>query len=419
MKIKVKKGEAHGKIAVIPSKSYAHRILLCSALSEKEVKVCGLIDSKDILATKNALLALGASFKEVEGGLLVTPLSYDGSEKRVFCDESGSTLRFLLPVISALGINAVVDGKDGLRRRPIKLLLDVLRSGGAVIEGDSLPVNMSGRLTAGKYILDGSQSSQNLTGLMYALTLLDKPSEIVLTNGLVSVGYVDISLDVMRNFGARIDKTDSGYIVYPSSFSGVDDVTVEGDYSSASFLMALGALTGEVEVTGLNPQSKQGDKAMIDVLTKMGADIEQGDSVICKKSALKAIKLDATDIPDLIPIIAVCCAFSDGVSEIKGVDRLKIKESDRLRAICDMLDNFGVGHRYEANTLYVYGGKVEKSTGVINGYNDHRIVMSASVMAMAVGEAVIEDMEAINKSYPTFFEDLKVLGGDNIAEVLR
>ena len=419
MEVKVKKGEARGKIAIIPSKSYAHRILLCSALSNSEVKISGLIDSKDIIATKNALKALGTSFKEVEDGLVVTPLNYDGGEKTVFCGESGSTLRFLLPVISALGINAVVDGKEGLRRRPIKLLLDVLRSGGAVIEGDSLPIKMSGKLTSGRYILDGSQSSQNLTGLMYALTLLDEPSEIVLKNGLVSVGYVDISLDVMRRFGARITKTESGYIVYPSRFSGVKSIDVEGDYSSASFLMALGALTGEVEITGLNPNSKQGDKAMIDILKKMGATIKLTDSVICKQSALKAIKLDATDIPDLIPIIAVCCACCEGVSEIKGVDRLKIKESDRLKAICDMLTDFGVIHYYSNDALYVYGGTKRSVKKTIKGYNDHRIVMSASVMATAVGDAIIDDMEAINKSYPTFFEHLKVLGGEDIAEVLR
>lgn len=418
MKIRVRQGEAKGKIAIIPSKSYAHRILLCSALSLHEVKVLGLIGSKDILTTKNALSSLGVGFKETEDGLVVTPLSYDGGEKTVFCDESGSTLRFLLPVISALGISATVDGKEGLRKRPIKLLLDVLRSGGAIIEGDGLPVKMSGKLKAGKYVLDGSQSSQNLTGLMYALSLLDEPSEIILMNKLVSVGYVDITLDVMRSFGACIDKTDSGYTVYPSKFSGVDTAYVEGDYSSASFLMALGVLAGEVEITGLNAHSKQGDRAMIDVLRSMGADIEVSDSVICRKSDLRAIDLDATDIPDLIPVIAVCCAFSDGVSRIRGVDRLKIKESDRLQAICDMLDNFGVKHSDEPDTLYIYGGRVEGCRGTLKGYNDHRIVMSAAVMATVAGDATIDDMEAINKSYPTFFEDLKVLGGENIAEVL-
>lgn len=419
MEVKIKKGEAHGKISIIPSKSYAHRILLCSALSDDEVEVKGLIDSKDILATKNALKSLGVGFKEVEDGVLVTPISCDGGEKSVFCDESGSTLRFLIPVISALGINAVVDGKEGLRRRPIKLLLDVLRSGGAVIEGDSLPIKIGGKLKPEKYILDASQSSQNLTGLIYGLSLLDKPSEIVLTKGLVSVGYVDITLDVLRRFGARVEVTDNGYMVYPSRFSGVKSIAVEGDYSSASFLMALGVLTGNVEIIGLNPNSKQGDKAMVDILKQMGANIEQRESVICKKSALKAISLDATNIPDLIPIIAVCCACADGISQIAGVDRLKIKESDRLKAVCDMLTDFGVIHYYSNDTLYVYGGTKRSVKKVVKGYNDHRIVMSASVMATALGEAVIDDMDAIKKSYPTFFEDLKVLGGNSIAEVLR
>lgn len=418
MEVKVKKGNTKGKIAVIPSKSYAHRILLCSALSDQKTRVKGLIDSKDILATINALKSIGAEFGHLGDEVIVSPITRVDVAK-VFCDESGSTLRFLLPVISALGLQCEVDGKEGLRKRPIKLLLDVLRSNGAKIEGDSLPIKMSGSLKSGKFIIDGSQSSQNLTGLMYALTLLDKPSEIVVKGVQVSTGYIDITLEVMRSFGARIEKTDTGYMVYPTTLKRDGVVEVEGDYSSASFLFALGALTGEVEVVGLNKHSKQGDKEMIDVLKGMGADIEFNDTVVVKKSKLHPIELDATDIPDLIPIISVCCAFADGVSRIKGVDRLKIKESDRLQAIIDMLGNFGIKTSYERDVLYVYGGNPSKPSVTINGYNDHRIVMSASVFATAVGETVIKDMEAIRKSYPTFFEDLNALGGDNIAEVLR
>lgn len=415
MNIKVLQGKAQGSVSIIPSKSYAHRILIASALGESPVRVGGLIDSKDIVATIDALKALGATFTLSPNDLLVNPIQKTDGVKKVFCDESGSTLRFLLPIISALGIDAVVDGKDGLRKRPIKLLLDVLRQGGATINGDSLPIKMSGKLTPGRYELDGSQSSQNLTGLLYALSLLDGPSKIVLTNGLVSVGYVDITLEVLKEFGANIVKDSDGYTVYPSKFKNTHCIKVEGDYSSAAFLMALGVLTGSVTITGLRTDSKQGDKAMIDVLRQMGASIVvDGDKVVCKKSDLRAIDLDATDIPDLIPIISVCCSYSDGISKIKGVDRLKIKESDRLTAICDMLDNFGVGYEYSDDTLTIYGGKVCECSGEIKGYNDHRIVMSGAVMGFASKGAVITDKEAINKSYPTFFDDLRKLGGKTI-----
>ncbi len=418
MNILVKKSDIQGNIRVIPSKSYAHRILILSALSKSTVTVNNLIYSKDILATINALISLGAKIDVVGDSVKVEPIVVDSEQKSVFCDESGSTLRFLLPIISALGLTATVDGKQGLRNRPIKLLLDLLVEHGVSVSADSLPVTLSGKLKAGTYVLDGSQSSQNLTGLMIALTLLDEPSEIIIKNGLVSVGYVDITLEVMKLFGANVEQTDKGYIINPTTFNVCDDISVEGDYSSASFLMALGALCGDIAISGLKLDSMQGDRAIVDILAKMGADISIGDTITVKKSDLKAIDIVATDIPDLIPIIAVCCARAKGVSSIKGVNRLKIKESDRLKAVCDMLTDFGVIHYYARDTLYIYGGTQKAPTRPIKGYNDHRIVMSASVMAVATSMAEITDSEAVEKSYPNFFEDLRALGGDEIAQVL-
>ena len=418
MNILVKKSDIQGNIRVIPSKSYAHRILILSALGNSTVTVNNLIYSKDILATINALVSLGAKIDLLGDSVKVEPIVVDSEQKSVFCDESGSTLRFLLPIISALGLTATVDGKQGLRNRPIKLLLDILREHGVIVSADSLPLTLSGKLKAGTFVIDGSQSSQNLTGLMIALSLLDEPSEIIIKNGLVSVGYIDITLEVMKLFGANIVKTEEGFIVNPATFSVQDNISVEGDYSSASFLLALGALCGDIAISGLKLDSNQGDRAIVDILAKMGADISAGDTITVKKSNLKAIDIVATDIPDLIPIIAVCCSRAKGVSSIKGVDRLKIKESDRLLAVCDMLTDFGVIHYYAKDTLYIYGGTQKAPTRPIKGYNDHRIVMSASVMAVALGQGEITDCEAISKSYPNFFEDLKVLGGDEIAQVL-
>ena len=189
---------------------------------------------------------------------------------------------------------------------------------------------------------------------------------------------------------------------------------VEGDYSSSAFLFALGALSGEVKVKGLNPNSLQGDRAIISVLQNMGAKIEiVSDGVKIEKSDLKGVSIDATDIPDLIPIIAVCCACASGESEIKGVDRLKIKESDRLKAVQDIMDAFGVGHEYSENVLKIYGGGAKTlPMGEISGYNDHRIVMAAAIAAAYCKEKVtIKGWQAVNKSYPSFFDDMKKLGG--------
>ena len=425
MKVRTFPNQIKGEITVPPSKSYAHRILLCATFSRDKVKVGNLILNEDISATMDVLRALGAEFEKVgEGEYIVTPVDrkkVDGKEVSVFARESGSTLRFLLPVLSALGAKATVDGKEGLRKRPIKLLLDVLRAHGIEVGGDSLPVKLSGKLEAGEYVVDASQSSQNVTGLLCALSLLDGKSQIKLEGERVSVGYIDITLDVLQSFGADIKKTEYGYDVVGAKKLEREYVCVEGDYSSSAFLFALGALSGEVKVKGLNPNSLQGDRAIISVLQNMGAKIEiLSDGVKIEKSDLKGLSIDATDIPDLIPIIAVCCACASGESEIKGVDRLKIKESDRLKAVQDIMDAFGVGHEYSENVLKIYGGGAKTlPMGEISGYNDHRIVMIAVVMAIANGmNCTVTDAQAIEKSYPAFFEDLEKLGGKGIVELL-
>lgn len=424
MKVRVNPNEIKGSITIPPSKSYAHRILMCASLSSKSCVVKNLVLNDDVSATMGILEKLGARFEPLgDNSYKVYPIDRQNISKNLelFACESGSTLRFMLPVLSALGVEATVDGKEGLRRRPIKLLLDVLREKGATIDGDALPVKMSGGLVSGVYEVDATQSSQNLTGLMFALSLLDGDSEIVLKGTQVSKGYVDITLEVMKEFGVKIEKTPSGYKVKGcAKFTAPSEIFVEGDYSSACFHIALGSLVGDIRLDGLKRDSSQGDKEMIGVIQKMGGDLKwEGNFLVIKKSNLKAVSIDATDIPDAIPIISVCCACSEGVSKIIGVDRLKIKESDRLKAVMDILGAFGVSSSYSDNTLFIVGGKskTEKDI-VIDGYNDHRIVMSAVVMAIIRGEScVVTDAQAINKSYPAFFEDLKRIGGENIAEL--
>lgn len=424
MKVRVNSRPISGEISIPPSKSYAHRILLCSAFSNAETVIENLVLNKDIEATMGVLVELGAKITNLgKNRYKITPIDRENlKDKKVSIDaiESGSTLRFLLPIISALGVSAKVDGMLGLRARPIKLLLDVLRLHGAKIDKDALPINMSGEILSGIYEIDATQSSQNITGLLFGLSLLKDESEIVFIGNAVSLGYLDITLEVFEQFGVKIQKTETGYKIKPQKFITPATISVEGDYSSAGFHIALGVLCGDMVLKGLKPNSNQGDRAMIDVVKSMQGEVYfLGDDLICKKSQLRATNINGVDIPDLLPIISVCCAFAKGESKITGVDRLKIKESDRLQAIMDYLSHFGVEHKYENDTLFIKGieSKHAKDSEIC-GYNDHRIVMSAVVMALCFGGAhTITDANAIQKSYPAFFEDLLRIGGEKIVEL--
>lgn len=424
MKVRVNSRPISGEVCIPPSKSYAHRILLCSAFSNAETVIENLVLNKDIEATMGVLVEIGAKITNLgENRYKVTPIDREkvrGKEVTLNANESGSTLRFLLPIISALGLNAKVDGKPGLRARPIKLLLDVLRLHGAKIDGDALPVNLSGEISSGVYEIDATQSSQNITGLLFGLSLLNAESEIIFVGKAVSLGYLDITLEVFEQFGVKIEKTEKGYKIKPQKFITPSKISVEGDYSSAGFHIALGALCGDMVLKGLKQNSKQGDRAMIDVVQSMGGKVSfVGDDLVLKKSQLESANINGVDIPDLLPIISVCCAFAKGESKITGVDRLKIKESDRLQAIMDTLSHFGVEFRYENDTLFIKGIEERQAKDCeICGYNDHRIVMSAVVMAIAFGGAhTVTDANAIEKSYPAFFEDVKRIGGEEIVEL--
>jgi len=423
MKVKVVPNSISGEILANPSKSYAHRVILCAALANGKSRVDNLVFCDDVRTTVDIVEKLGAKVEKIGNRLFeITPIDREclrEKEVELFANESGSTLRFILPILCALGVKAVVDGKDGLRKRPLNLLVDCLNRYGAKIKGDRLPVITGGKLTPAVYEIDAGQSSQNLTGLLYALSLLDAKSELVLKNETVSKGYIDITLSVLSDFGANIEKTERGFVVYPAEFKPLD-TSIEGDYSSLAFPVALAATAGKVKVSGMNPDSLQGDRAILDVLTKMGAKISwQKDAVTVEKSPLSAVELDGRDIPDLLPIVAVLCARAQGISKIYGVDRLKIKESNRISAICDLLRMFDVKHFYANDCLTIYGRMDKKEPlGEINGYNDHRIVMSGVVMAIAFGsEITVTDARAVDKSYPHFFEDMITLGGEKIVEL--
>ena len=393
MNIKLEKACVFGKLNAIPSKSYAHRISICNFLAGGSPKSgCENFTSKDIEATERCLSVLSSGGSSLD------------------CGESGSTLRFLIPLCAALGGEYRLIGHGRLMQRPNEELFAVLREHGITAEQSDC-VRVSGKLTAGEYRIKGDISSQYVTGLLMALPILDGDSTIVLTTPLVSAPYVDITLEILSAFGVEITKQENGYFIKGNQkYSG--SALPEGDWSNVAFLLALGAISGDITVNGLNLNSVQGDKKILEVLKSAGAKLTvKENSVRVEKSQLKAFTLDAEDCPDLVPITAVIAAYADGRTQINNVERLKIKESDRIESTLKMLKSFGINAESDGHTLWVDGGK--PVGGKEDSFNDHRIAMALAVLASgADGQSVITNAQAVNKSYPTFFDDFRAVGGN-------
>lgn len=394
-----------GSIEGIASKSFAHRALICACLAKGKSQIKINTTSADIEATVSCLRSLGAEI-EINGAVYtVTPIASSCKKAEIDCNESGSTLRFLLPVVCALGIETKINGSGRLPERPLSPLKEELIRMGAKIS-DTFPLNVSGKIAAGEYVLRGDVSSQFVTGLLMALSYLGG-GKIKLLPPVQSRPYIDITLQVLRTFGADIKEENNTFYINNAPLTGCD-FTVEGDWSNAAFPLCMGA-----EVTGLNPDSTQGDKAIIDVLKNMGAEISQnGGSFKADVSALHGCRIDAANIPDAVPVIAAIAATANGETVIYNAERLRLKESDRIQTTCDMLRSLGADIRETADGM-VINGKESLSGGETESYNDHRIAMAAAVAAVKCENAVIiRNAEAVNKSYPEFFNDYNKLGGN-------
>ena len=333
-------------------------------------------------------------------------------EKVCNCIESGSTLRFMIPVAAALGREITFVGTGKLPERPLSDYLRLLPEHGVRCESEGgLPLKISGQLTSGRYELAGNVSSQYITGLLLALPLLDGDSEIVLTTPLQSKPYVDMTVSVLKKYGFDVTEKENGYFIKGNQKYSVLDFAVEGDWSQAAFFLAAGAIGGDVTVKGLDVNSMQGDKEIVSVLEKFGAKITvSNDGVRAEKSDLHGCEIDASDIPDMVPSLAVVAAFAKGKTVIRGAERLRYKESDRIDSVVSNLKKAGVNVTETPDGMAITGGEV--SGADFDGFNDHRIVMAFAVLAAyANGESTISDCESINKSYPSFFEDYNGTGG--------
>lgn len=410
MNMTVRPAFLQGKIDIIPSKSHLHRLLIASALCGSDTFISGSSDAKDIDATVQCLNALGANIRREANGFCVSPIAFKG-EATLDCGESGSTLRFLLPVAAALGGKYVFTGKGRLSERPISELSDALFQGGVKVSS-SWPYTLEGKLKSVEYKVRADISSQYITGLLFALPLLENDSHIITEGAEVSSGYTAITIDVLKAFSVRIEKTSYGYFVKGGQkYISPKHMKAEGDWSNAAFWLCAGAINGDITVSGLHLSSFQGDKAILSLLKEMGADISVSESSVrVKKSNLTAVEIDAENIPDLVPVLAATAAYAKGTTIIKNVSRLRLKESDRIETVMSLLSALGIRSEYNGS-LYIIGGKVYG--GSINGANDHRIVMSAFVAALgAEGLVTITDTEAAGKSYPAFIEEYKRLGGN-------
>lgn len=402
-----------GTIGAISSKSDAHRLLICAALSDKPTAIHCNVMSKDIAATADCIKNMGAGVTEENGIIRVTPSAFK-SNIMLDCGESGSTLRFLLPVLSALGISATVTGHGRLPERPLSPLKEQMELHGAVFEnGSAFPLRLSGRLIAGKYELAGNVSSQFVSGLLFALPMLRGDSKIKLIPPVESRSYLNITLNVLQRFGIEIEEKENLYIIKGNQkYVSPGDVTADGDWSNGAFFLSAGALSEKgVTVTGLNVNSPQGDRKIVDVLMNMGAEVILAeDAITVKKGELHGIDIDASDIPDLVPVISALAAYCEGTTRISGAGRLRIKECDRLSAMTEMLRKMNIDVIEAPDGMVIKGGAV--TGGAADGCNDHRIVMSAAVMSCKSENYIdIAGAAAADKSYPQFFEDFNSLGG--------
>ncbi len=399
MKATIYPSPLSGDIPAIASKSQAHRLLICAALADTATTIACPTLSADITATADCLTALGASIAYADGSFTVSPITAVPEHPVLDCGESGSTLRFLLPVVCALGANAKIIMHGRLPERPLSPLWEQLEAHGAVLskpQADCIAV--SGKLSSGDYTLDAGISSQFISGLLFALPLLGDASRIHLTGTLESASYLDMTVRAQALFGINSTFDSSCYsLPAAQSYQSPGTADVEGDWSNGAFwIVADRILGGTLNITGLDPTSPQGDRAAEPLSLRIAA----GSAVV-----------DCRDVPDLVPILSVLAAVSPGETRFINAARLRIKESDRLETTAALLTTLGADVTEQPEGLIVRG-RHQLIGGEVDSANDHRIAMSAAIAAIACTEPVVlHRAQAVNKSYPTFWQDYVRLGG--------
>lgn len=400
MNIELTPSKLNGNIEAIASKSDAHRALICAAFADKPCTIKLSTTSNDIEATINVLEAFGASFEKQQNTLLVFPRKSRSLDCTADCKESGSTLRFLLPVAAAIGGKIVFEGSGRLPERPITELCATLKANGALLTQTStkyLPLKIEQKLNSTDFSLPGNVSSQYISGLLFASAVLGGGT-INLTSPLESASYVDITRSVLKTFGIKTIYRENSFTVEKGQFFvSPQTYTVEGDWSCSAFWLCSNFMGSNIKVNGLNCSSPQGDKAVVEILNQFAKDSE--------------CYIDCSDIPDLVPPLAIAACARKNVTHFINASRLRLKESDRIETVSELVINLGGKTSTTEDALSIFGTGSLKG-GKILSHNDHRIVMSAAIAStIAENPIIIEGAEAVQKSYPSFFKDFNKLGG--------
>jgi len=412
MRISIEQSEINGEIRVPPSKSYTIRGLMCAALAKGESSLINPLSADDTLAAADVLKTVGIRIRENTSGWKVSGGNFAQPQSSLNCRESAATLRFMTAISSLVpGESHLIMGSS-LAKRPIEPLIKALRAWGAKIEWNSLSgiTVKGGNLAGGITEIPGDISSQFVSALLLVAPLTEKQSIIRVTSPLESRSYVMMTLECLNNFGIQIETNDvlnefqiDSQTYQPSNYE------VEGDWSSASYLIALGAAGGKMRLSGLNLSSLQSDRIMLDLVKEMGAWILVEDNYFTVITGrLQAIKADLNECIDLLPTLAVLASLAEGTSEFTGIRRARFKESDRVLAISANLQNAGIKVKVEDDRIYITGGRI--SPTVINPYGDHRIAMAFSIIGVARGGILIDQAECVSKTYPDFWSVLKNSG---------
>lgn len=416
MKIKIKPSKLQGTLRVPSSKSISHRALICAALSEGISRVSGIDDSRDLRATRDAMEALGASFVFLGDGVWeVSGVSKHTEDALIDCGESGSTLRFMIPIAALLADRAKFVGEGRLPTRPIQTILDVFdQAGTSYTYPGQLPLVTERFELPASFELDGSISSQFFTGFLLAAPIAKSELSLGIQGKLESEPYVELTQEVMAAFGVEVNRTDAGYCVPAGQRYTSVDFRVEGDFSQAAFWIVAGLIgTEPICLRGLKKNSRQGDRAILFLVREMGGDWEwKNDDLWVYPSKTYGITIDVRDIPDLVPILSVLAAVSIGETRITNAARLRIKESDRLKSTTNVLTALGAKIKEEEDGLLIQGGK-GFTGGLVDAWNDHRIAMAVAIASTrASAEIELTGSEAVKKSYPHFWDEFQRVGGE-------
>lgn len=415
--VKIEPNKLLGNINIPPSKSLSHRAIICAALSTGESNIDNLLFSDDINATCEGMKNFGGELEHIgERKLRIrgkSPLSLE--KETIDCKESGSTLRFLIPISLLNDTKTVFVGTGKLVSRPLDTYYQIFEKQNISYSNNNgnLPLEVKGKIKSGVFEVEGNISSQFITGLLFTLPLLEGDSKIIIKNKLESKGYVDLTIDMLNKFGIEITNDDyKEFLIKGNQKYLSRNYIVEGDFSQAAFWLVGGILGEEIQSEDLNIESLQGDKIVIELIKQMGGNIIINDSQVRSiASKTKGITIDASQCPDIVPILTVLAALSEGETRIINASRLRIKESDRLKAISTELNKLGADVKELEDGLVING--VESLTGgIVDSWNDHRIAMSLAIASIkCTGEVTITNSDVVNKSYPHFWQDYKNLGG--------